>query len=289
MTTIVKRDLPMPYYAADNVGAPVPTLNSGVANRLLSHSPLHAWARHPKLNPAYEPEESDAFDLGAAVHAVLLEGREDILAVCPFDNWRTVKAQEFRDEARRNGQIPLLPAQAETVRKMASRAATAIAMCPDLDGVAPWEPETTIIWQHGDTWLRCRPDAHSAEHGVILSYKTTSASAEPDAFTKTLINYGYDLQAAFELDALGTVLKRQCRYVWVVQETSEPYAVSFIGMSPEMAAYARERFEMAVETWAACLESDTWPGYSSRICYVELPAWKAAEWLAKKDFTEAFA
>src|SRR5262245_50563917 len=67
-------DIPLAEYLADP--CPAPSLSASIAHILLSQSPRHAWEAHPRLNPHYEPEEAEAFDLGTAAHAYLLEGAE---------------------------------------------------------------------------------------------------------------------------------------------------------------------------------------------------------------------
>ena len=285
MTTISMDD-----YVADRVGAPCPTLNSSVAYKLISRSPLHAWAAHPKLNPAREPETSDAFDLGTAVHALLLECR-DIIEVCAFDDWRTKDAKNMRDIARQDGKIPLLPHQAELVRRMAGVGRKAMDTCPDLRGCGPYDPEQTIVYRYEDTWLRCRPDLIAQDKLVVLSYKTAQ-SAEPEKFTRSLLDYGYEMQAAFEINAVESLTGVRPKYVWVVQESAEPYAVSFVGMSPGMHEYAQERFESAVGVWADCLERNEWPGYPERVHWVDLPGYLQTRWEEAKaiqEIVEVFA
>lgn len=271
--------LPMADYAGDNVGAPVPTLNSGLANRLLTRSPLHAWWGHPRLNPAWQPTESEAFDLGAAVHDIVIEGRTDRIRIVQADSWRTKEARELRDAARAEGMLPLLPEQAAAVLAMAGPALAAIEMSPDLAGLGELDPEQTFVWQDPSSgaWLRCRPDWVTRDRSIILSYKTTSSSAEPAAFAKTIMNFGYDLQAAFEIAGVEAICgTRVTSYVWVVQEVQPPYAVSLVGMSPEMRHYGLSRFDLAVSRWADCLNNDRWPGYPTRICYVDPPSWAMA-------------
>lgn len=272
--------IPMADYAADNLGIDVPTLNSGLANRLLTRSPLHAWWGHPRLNPQWQPTESEAFDLGGAVHDIVIEGRTDRIRVIQADSWRTKEARELRDAARADGMLPLLPEQAAAVLAMAGPALAAIGTSPDLIGLGELDPEQTFIWQDESTgaWLRCRPDWVTRDRTIILSFKTTSASAEPEAFTRSLMNFGYDLQAAFEIAGVEAVCgTRVTHYIWVVQEVQPPYAVSLVGMSPEMRHYGLSRFDLAVSRWADCLNSDRWPGYPTRICYVSPPAWAMAQ------------
>lgn len=282
----------MAEYVADDVGAPVPTLNASVARCLLTRSPLHAWSRHPKLNPAREPETSAAFDLGTAVHALLLEGR-DVIDVCPFNDWRTSDAKNMRDAAREAGKIPLLPSQAETAIRMAQIAHEAMASCPE---VAPsggdYVPEQTYVYQYEGTWLRCRPDLVSPDGAVVLSYKTAE-SAEPDTFSRRITDYGYEMQAAFESNAIEARFGVEPRrYIWIVQESSEPYAVSFIAMSELLRTFAQERFEMAVSIWADCLARNRWPGYPARVRQVDAAPWALAQWeetKAIRELQEAFA
>ena len=68
-------------YHAD-VGSPVPSLSSSIANVLISRSPLHAWMAHPRLNPDWRPEPwNKRLDFGTFAHKLLLEGNEDAIAV----------------------------------------------------------------------------------------------------------------------------------------------------------------------------------------------------------------
>src|SRR3990167_5120693 len=60
--------MPMAEYQGDP--GPEPSLGPGIAKLLVTRSPAHAWAAHPRLNPEYREKESSAFDLGSAAHAM---------------------------------------------------------------------------------------------------------------------------------------------------------------------------------------------------------------------------
>ncbi len=272
--------LPMSQYVADLLpGVEVPTLNSSTAHRLLTRSPLHAWHKHPRLNPKWKEESGDRFDMGTAAHAVVLEGDVDRLAIYNGDSWRSGDSRVFREMARANGKIPLLKEDADSVITMATVARNAMNASPSLTGLGELDAERTFIWQEKGTWLRCRPDWLSEDRTIAVSYKTTS-DASPARFIRTAIDLGYALQAAFEVNALqaATGARRQPSYFWLVQEVSEPYAVSLIGLTPEWWQMAQEQFNAAVSIWGHCLADNRWEGYPDRICYMDPPPWALAQW-----------
>ena len=79
---------------------PAPELSNSLIKVLLGQSPLHAWTKHPKLNPGFRQYESDKFDRGTAAHSMLLEG-EDNIVIVDAEDWRTKAAKEAREAARK--------------------------------------------------------------------------------------------------------------------------------------------------------------------------------------------
>src|SRR3990167_10985225 len=116
--------IPLADYIADP--APSPSLSSGIARAILEESPLHAFHKHPRLNPHYLQDHKTAFDLGTVAHAVLLEGSYKKIAVVNAVDWRTKEAKETRDEARANGMTPILVEQMTEVELMFEEAKRAI-------------------------------------------------------------------------------------------------------------------------------------------------------------------
>jgi hypothetical protein len=285
---VIYADVPMADYVADraeisgDIARPA-SLNSGLAHVLLTRSPAHARIGHPRLHPAWAPDDNPAYDLGSAAHAVLLEGRE--LFVIDYPDYRSKHAQALRDEAKAAGRLPVLAHQASDIASMVVTASTALANCPDLGyAIADYLPERTIIWEQDGAWLRCRPDWLSRDFRVICSYKTTRAIAEPNAFLRTILTQGYFLQAAWELAGVKAATGVDAAYVWLVGEVDEPFAVSLLGMSPAFLAFAQSAMRKAVSVWAACLERDHWPAYSERIAYLDHPAWAEANFMERHGY-----
>lgn len=278
-------NIPLADYLADP--APAPSLSSSIAHRLVTQAPCHAWARHPRLNPAYQSEDGGKMDVGSAVHAILLEGAENRVAYIDAEDWRTKVAKEERDAARVAGRIPLLVGNRAIVNAMVSAGRDALAKSELDDAWTHGEAEATLLWQESDIWCRCRPDWLSFDKRTIISVKTTAGSAEPNTFLRNaIIPHGYDLQAAMEARGVMQIFKpTACRVVWVVIECEPPHAVSLVGLTPEFLEHAERKLRWAMVKWATCLKADSWPGYDSRIAWLDLPAWAQAQF-TERLFTE---
>lgn len=278
-------DLPAEVYHADC--APAPSLSSSIAHILIDQSPRHAWAAHPRLNPDFQPEHRAEFDLGAAVHSLVLQGDESRFAVVEADSYRTKAAQEARAEAYAAGRIPLLPHQRAQVSAVADAVLGQIAAHSEAcDAFQPTtgEPERTLLWQEGDVWLRAMVDwlPTKPRRGQIVYDLKTTTNAEPDAWARSKIgSMGYDVQAAFYLRGLRALGYPELRFAFVVAEMDPPHAVSVVGLAPALIAQGAEKVEVAVNAWRRCLASGQWPAYPNRICWVEPQPWEGARWLER--------
>jgi PDDEXK-like uncharacterized protein DUF3799 len=233
---------------------------------------------------AYErehpPEPKDVFDLGTAAHSLVL-GKGRPLAWLDAEDWRTKAAKEWRDATRAEGSVPLLRHEYEQVCAMAA----AIREHPLANGLLadPAGAERSYFWQDGEfgIWRRARLD--SSRHGtgrlIVTDYKTT-ASAEPGAFARSAVSYGYDQQAAWYLDAVAACLGEDAAFVFVAQEKAPPYLVSVFQPDDEMLRRGRARNARAMEIYRDCQAMDLWPGYQpdpTEIPWLSLPAWAARE------------
>jgi hypothetical protein len=259
-----------------------PSLSASIAHKLVNQSPLHAWTAHPRLNPAFERQDSEKFDIGNALHALLLEGANGI-AVIDAPDWRTKIAKEARDEARAEGRLPLLTKDADSVLEMLAAAKAQLA-AHDADP-APFtagKPEQTLVWQEDGVACRARCDWLHNDLSAIDDLKTTSRSANPEAYSRNLYSVGGDVQAAMYVRAVEKLTGRRPEFRWVVVETSPPYALSVVSPGPDVLALGEAKVEHALQLWRQCLETDSWPGYVNRVCYAELPGWEESRWLERE-------
>lgn len=288
MTARLLPNIPHHTYHQDDLGGDTPTLSAGIIRTLLTTSPAHAHAQHPKLNPAYEAKQEERFDVGTAAHRLLLEG-DNAIEVIAADNWRTTAAREHRDQARANGRIPLLPADADKVVELAA----AIRVHVDTLMIQPTPftngtPEITATWDMNGVACRARIDWLHHGHKTIDDLKTTTRSASPEGFSKTLYTMGYHIQARFYQRSVEAAAGFLPDFRFVVAETTEPYAVTVFALTPAGEALADTQIAWAVETWKRCLEADEWPAYPNRICYAEPPGWAESQWL-EREYRETLA
>lgn len=262
-----------------------PSLSASIAHLLTSRSPLHAWTAHPRLNPEFARQEESKYDVGTCAHALLLEGKpmEEVARVVYLDSWRTKAAKELRDEARAEGKIPLLEKDADAVLGMLGAARSQLVAheaspTPFADG----KPEQTLIWEEDGITCRALVDWLHEDQRVIYDLKTTSASANPESWSRTCFQIGADVQTAFYLRGLQQLTGIHAEMRYVVVETYPPYALSINSLSPAALEVGRAKVKRAMELWRECLANDSWPGYPSRVAYAELPAWEEARWLERE-------
>lgn len=261
---------------------PEPSLSRSTIMDLLFKSPLHAWANNPRLNPLYTEEKEDKFDIGESCHCWFLEGVNK-MAIIEADDWRTKAAKEAREEARNNGKIPMLEKQATAVRVMVDVARNYLNHS-DLAGLFDdGDAELTYLWEDGPSWCRSRVDKISKDRGFILDYKTTGTSANPEDFIRIILSHGYDVQESFYRRGVKAVEGIEPKFIFMVQETDPPYPCSFIGLSPEFQAMAEQKVIRGMDLWRNCMAKREWPGYPSRVCYLDPPPW-ALNWEMRSTF-----
>lgn len=276
MTVYVSDKLSADEYHADDAYGTEPSISSGLVKILTTQSPLHAFMAHPRLNPFYEREESEDFDLGTAAHALLLEG-DDLMVEVDADSWRTKAAKEQRAAIRLERKLPVLTKYAERVRAMVE---IARQFYPLVGGVA----ERSITWSErvdgGHIFCRARPDWLSLVSPLILDYKTVE-SADPRIFARQMIAMGYDIQAAHYTRAWRAMNENAVedpQFVFLLQERTAPHCCSLVGVDPTMLELGMSKVRTAYELWAECLRSGKWPAYPTAIFWTEAPAWALQQW-----------
>jgi len=263
-------DLPESTYLRDPV--PGGSLSASGAKLILE---CPAKFRHRQL--AGE-QHRDYFDFGKAAHAEVL-GAGAPLAVIDAADWRSKDARDQRDEARENGNTPILAKDHAVVKAMAEQ----IRLHPiasELLNPDKGKPEQTLIW-HDLIWRRSRldwlPELPESGRLIVPDYKTC-ADASASGFTRSAASYGYMMQAAWYLDGVRTLLGADdAAFVFIAQEKEAPYVVNVVEMTADFLAIGDWRNEVAVERYMRCMETGIWPGYSDEVQRISAPRWLEIE------------
>ena len=277
--------IPSAVYHADEL-ASTPALSASIARTLINASPLHAWQQHPKLNPNYRRDDDAKYDVGTAVHALLLEG-DDKCFVVHADSWRTKDAKDARDQARADGLVPLLVGQYEEAQTMLATIKERFAQRHDTPPVfTNGRPEQTIVWEEDGVVMKARVDWLRDDLTAIDDLKTTTRLANPREWERTLFSLGYDVQAAFYRRAVRA-LGGDADFRLCVAECSPPYAVSVLSLAPDAQSLADAKVDKAVRMWRHALTSGEWPGWPAETCYIEAPGYELMRWAEREDLETA--
>lgn len=232
-------------------------------------SPLHYWAKHVDPNRIEATVDSPALRFGTAAHMAILE------------------EQRFREAYHLGPQI----SRNSKIWKDAAKACTGLLLPPDeyqaLMGIRASlksHPSASKALFIGDGFneatfiannLKCRAD-RITDKGLLIDLKTTQ-DASASAFSKSVANFNYHIQAAFYLHvvemATGT---RPKGFAFVAVEKTPPYACQVFMASDSMIAEGLNQVYHLLELKGkleADYGTDPWPSYSDSPVSLDLPRW----------------
>lgn len=122
--------------------------------------------------------------------------------------------------------------------------------------------------------LKCRPD-YEVGNAFIDLKKCRDASAE--GFAKSVINFGYDVQAHSYLniaDSLGSCLPRRIEhFLFIAVEDEPPFANALYELNLSSLLDGRSKYTRWLRRYAECVRDNNWPGYPRGVQYLDTPAW----------------
>lgn len=257
-----------------------PSLSSSIAKTLVTRTPLIAWREHPRLNPEFEPEVNEKFDMGDALHDGLSSGGARISLVDGFDNWMKADAKKLRDAERAKGFVPLLRHQAEQVGKSVA----AVYKQLDARGIELGKQEPVLIAERNGVWMRAMIDAFNPP--VIRDFKCTKINlADDDVVARHLAGMSYDLRAWFYLHVAELVLPDwagRLRYEWVLVEEEPPHGIRIVECDATFREMGRRKGEHAIGLWERCMRTGIWPHLEGLPKTVPYPGWAENRWLERE-------
>ncbi len=120
--------------------------------------------------------------------------------------------------------------------------------------------------------LKCRPDL-IAPDTTIWDLKTHGTVKN---FRNVAIDLHYDLQAYMTLEGVTAITRVSHRkFGFIVFHTAEePYDIEVFIADDEFLLSGQEKFNTAMSTLTACMESDEWPGSPDIVQNLGAPVWR---------------
>lgn len=222
-------------------------------------------------------EDSAAFRLGRLVHMRLLEPAEYFSAVKVMPDFaeshghpntkahREAKADWLADAKAQGCEVVTESEMGEHDRYEKAMRSNRLASKIFTGGDA----EVSCYWIDEATGVLCRARADYIRGEAIFDLKTTSYSAAPKEFQKTVLNFGYHVSAAFYLDGFARYLPVK-HFSWVALEKKPPYCFGFFAADQELLNAGRAEYTKALATFAECMKTQRWPGYEEKFVNLSL-------------------
>lgn len=246
----------------------------------IGKSPLHfKWERD---NP---PKATPALIFGQAFHKFVLEpdGFMDEFAVAPNIDRRTKAGREeyaaFLSASEWKAIVP--PDDVDTILGMA-------AALHDNDYakllIEKSRHEVPFFWTDEMTGeeCKCRPDIlFEMDDVCIIADLKTTMSGDTESFSRSLVKYGYDLQAYMYCEGVKANTGKEYQFVFVAIEKDPPYAVNVMTADKYIMMRGEALFREYIGIYHECKQTGNWWSYNGHfgtINNLSLP-----EYL-KKDF-----
>ena len=199
-----------------------------------------------------------------------------------WQDWKRGDAQRARAAIRSRGLVPILPKH----HRMALAGAKKLrAECERLGFPFDGESEVAIEWSeiasNGDEvtcWGALDHVLIGARGAHIYDLKILE-SAHPRAVRQHLHAFGGDIQAAAytrAVEALHPHLAGRISFTFLACEITTGI-VTPVGLNGEFRRLGEIRWQRAVDTWAHCLRTDTWPAYVTERIELDPAPWALAE------------
>jgi len=254
--------------------------SAGLSNSMMTKllkSPAHLKHYMDNQDPP-----TPAMILGEQVHTMLLEPENANFVRAPGTR-RTKEGKAHYQELLDKGYEPKDIIKSDTydqIERMVASvmahpfASQVIGSAQDGGGI-----EESLFWQDKDNGIECKarvdivPSQSSMFNDSLVDFKTT-IDASPEAFARSVFNFGYYRQAAHYLHGWNNFHDAyRDKFIIIACEKTPPYAVAVYELdngSIELGAYEVARLRAL---YAECVANDDWPSYGKTIHTLELPAW----------------
>ena len=253
----VYHNLPIEEYHDDKA------VGSSSLKTLSIKTPLHLKEQVRK--------ESAAFDFGMALHLSILEPQKESLIICGPEDRRGNKWKDLKEECDAKGQLLLTSGDYEAVFAAKASVFKHELAASLLTGNV--ESEISVFHIDHETGLKCkiRPDLYNHDANIIIDLKTC-VSASPQAFSKSMADYGYHIQNAFYERVWNEHHNKEIDgFYFIAIEKEPPYAVAIYELDDESFLEGWEQAKRAMFLYKKCMNENVWPGFGDQVQKIGIP------------------
>ena len=233
---------------------------------LINRSPAH-------YRYAERSEPSRAMVIGSAIHAACLEPEVYAKRYLVLDGIKARTASEYKRAAEvRGAEYVLTEPEGDNINGMMqavqrNREAQDVLRSPGHAELSVFAecPETGVL-------VRCRFDFITSDGRALDLKKTQDVRA--DAFSRSVYNYRYHVQAAFYEDVwYWATGERLDWFKFLAVEEKPPHANKLFLLDSEAIQQGRREYRLNLQEYARCMETETWPGVVQDEELIGLPPW----------------
>jgi exodeoxyribonuclease VIII len=239
------------------------------------------WELHTKSPYHFQfapREEKNFFDLGEAGHIAALQPEQfEALVYRGPDDRRGNKWTDAQEFCKIEGKVCLTSKDYDKAL-MIRDTLHADPTINSLVASSAAQVEASGFWTDAETGslCRCRPDLYRPDLSLIVDLKTTT-SAHPGKFARSVVDYGYHAQEAFYTDGLRALGQSVNAFVFIAVEKTDPFAFAIYELPPSIVDEGRAIMRKALDKYAECKRTDTWPGYANGVQELQFPRWAYTE------------
>jgi len=243
-------------------------------------------AKHYLFHKLEDEGDSKAKGIGRATHTAVLEPE---LWNTQYVKWTGAQRRgkvwdAFQNDPELNGREILTQTEWDSVARIAAAVAKDAEMRARLSqGYA----ELTLVWKDEPTGLLCkaRPDFlrlqswQVDDHFIpagISDVKTTSwiaPGSRPGSFGKQAAELKYHWQAAWYRNAVAAVFGQVLPFDFCAVESKPPHDTAIFEVPTDVVLEGEHQTRKALEQLAEWHRDNHWPGVTSEVETLELPAW----------------
>ena len=223
---------------------------------LIAKSPLHYENR--KLFR----QKTEAMSFGSALHLFVLEPEKFELevAVSPDFNLRTKQGKTDYEAFKmtNNDKIVISEEQFNSIKKMKNR------ICKIYGSLLENTIKEASFFAEDKEFgivRKCRVDAYNEKTGLLIDLKTTSDISDY-GIRKSILSYGYDIQADYYLDTVSMTGAKAKKFIFIFVEKKAPFMVRAVEIDysadmSNMFKNGREKYRKVLKEYKDYRENNT--------------------------------